>query len=215
MLQCQSQLRLDRIAFSSRTRFAPVCCSRSTRRRTGLVVVAGRLNFFSTALRRLLTPRRKLDHFPAMRLRDRPLFLLEFCGYVKVNYARHHSFLRSWRSFSSGPRSEKGTRTAKANRKSWLSIIPLSSERLKFAASSTQLSPVGGCVCRQSQIGALTQARTVLLRPNHEFKMNLKVENKLPAADVRPASVISSICGSKMFLYSQSSALFVQFTHAR
>ena len=38
----------------------------------------------------------------------------------------------------------------------------------------------------------------MLLRPNHEFKVSLRVENKLPAADVRPASVISSICGSKM-----------------
>lgn len=38
----------------------------------------------------------------------------------------------------------------------------------------------------------------MLLRPKREYKVALKVESKLPAANVRPASLVGSTCGRKM-----------------
>ena len=54
------------------------------------------------SLRGLFSPRAELDQFSLLRLRDGSRFPLKVCRYVKLNYAGHHSILRSWRSFWSG-----------------------------------------------------------------------------------------------------------------
>ena len=54
------------------------------------------------SLRELFSPRAELDQFSLLRLRDGSPFPLKVCRYVKLNYAGHHSILRSWRSFWSG-----------------------------------------------------------------------------------------------------------------